>query len=416
MSIDWVILILLLAGSAFFSSAETAFTTVNRIQVQLLANEENKQAEKVLWILDHSPKMLSAILIGNNVVNISASALTTTIVIRLFGSNAVGIATGVLTLVVLILGEIFPKTLASTYALRLSLSYSGSIYFIMLVLTPFIWVIELLRRIFLFILKVDPDQKNTMTEDELKELVDVANEEGAIESDEFEMISNVFRLDDSYARDIMVPKPDITFINADISYDEFMEIYMENEYTRYPVYDENDDIVIGIMNVKDLIAMPRDEQFSIRKLMREPCFTFEHKEVGTLLIEMREASRTMVIVLDEYGATSGVITLEDILEEIVGEIHDEFDKNEIDEISELAQKGEYLVEGSVSLDTVNEELGTKLESEQYDTVGGFLIEYLDRLPKSGETVMLDDGTKLIAAIVRKNRVEKVHLILPAKEN
>ena len=412
-----ICLVLLLVGSAFFSSAETALTTVNRIQIQLLAEEDNKKAKRVEMILDQSSKMLSAILIGNNIVNISASALATTLTISVFGNAYVGLATGILTLLVLVLGEITPKSLASIFSLQLSLAYSGFIWMLMRILTPVIFVVEAIRTGILKLMGVDPNAKgNRITEDELKTLVDVGLEEGAIENDEFEMITNVFSLDDSLAKDIMIPRIDMSFLHVDATYDEVIELYRETSYTRFPIYSETRDTIIGTINVKDLLLYPKDEPFHIRKLLREPHFTFEHKEVGTLLMEMQEGGISLVIVLDEYGATSGMITMEDILEEIVGEIRDEYDKDETDAIIEMKPGREYLIDGSTNLTDVNDTLKIDLESEEYDSIGGYIIEKLDRLPKSGETIQLDNGIKMITELVKRNRVEKVHVFLPEKNS
>lgn len=412
-----ICLVLLLVGSAFFSSAETALTTVNRIQIQLLAEEDNKKAKRVEMILDQSSKMLSAILIGNNIVNISASALATTLTISVFGNAYVGLATGILTLLVLVLGEITPKSLASIFSLQLSLAYSGFIWMLMRILTPVIFVVEAIRTGILKLMGVDPNAKgNRITEDELKTLVDVGLEEGAIENDEFEMITNVFSLDDSLAKDIMIPRIDMSFLHVDATYDEVIELYRETSYTRFPIYSETRDTIIGTINVKDLLLYPKDEPFHIRKLLREPHFTFEHKEVGTLLMEMQEGGISLVIVLNEYGATSGMITMEDILEEIVGEIRDEYDKDETDAIIEMKPGREYLIDGSTNLTDVNDTLKIDLESEEYDSIGGYIIEKLDRLPRSGETIQLDNGIKMITELVKRNRVEKVHVFLPEKDS
>ena len=412
-----ICLVLLLVGSAFFSSAETALTTVNRIQIQLLAEEDNKKAKRVEMILDQSSKMLSAILIGNNIVNISASALATTLTISVFGNAYVGLATGILTLLVLVLGEITPKSLASIFSLQLSLAYSGFIWMLMRVLTPVIFVVEAIRTGILNLMGVDPNAKgNRITEDEVKTLVDVGLEEGAIENDEFEMITNVFSLDDSLAKDIMIPRIDMSFLHVDASYDEVIELYRETSYTRFPIYSETRDTIIGTINVKDLLLYPKDEPFHIRKILREPHFTFEHKEVGTLLMEMQEGGISLVIVLDEYGATSGMITMEDILEEIVGEIRDEYDKDETDAIIEMKPGREYLIDGSTNLTDVNDALKIDLESEEYDSIGGYIIEKLDRLPKSGETIQLDNGIKMITELVKRNRVGKVHVFFPEKNS
>ena len=411
--IQIIILVLLLALSAFFSSAETAYTSVNRIQLQLLAEEgTNKKAERALWILDHSQKMLSAILIGNNIVNLAASALLTTMTIELFGSVFVGLATGILTFLILIIGEITPKSIAVIKALDISVSYAKDVWIVMGLLTPVIFITEAIKTGIMRLFGIKNIEEPPMTEDELKALVDVGYEEGAIENDEFKMINNIFSLDDLVAKDIMVQRIDMTFVHIGTTYEELMDIYRKYSYTRYPVYSETTDAVIGTINMKDLLMIDDpDENFSVRQILREPHFTFEHKEVGNLLIEMLEQSINIIIVLDEYGATSGMITLEDILEEIVGEIHDEYDADEADPIKEL-HPGEYLIKGSTSLNDINEELGTSLESEEYDSLGGYLIEHLDRLPKKGETVTLPDGTKITAEIVSRNRVEKVHIVLP----
>lgn len=413
--IQIIILAVLILSSGFFSSSETAFTSVNKIQVQPLADEGDKRAKRVIWILENKSKMLSAILIGNNIVNIAASALTTTLTIKIFGNVYIGLATGLLTVCILIFGEILPKSIATSYALTLAMTYSWVVYGLIHILNPIIFIVEHIRLAFLKIFKLEDNPAYQMTEDEFMGYVDEGREKGAIEEDEFQMINNVFSLDTSLARDIMVPRIDMTFVQLSASREELLEIYGENNYTRYPVYNDNRDTVIGIVNVKDLLTFPEDEPFFVGKIMREPHFTFEHKEVGTLLMEMRQDAISMVMVLDEYGAVTGLVTLEDILEEIVGEIRDEYDVDEKDSIRELKEGIEYLIEGSTNLEDVNEALGSGFISEEYDSIGGFLIEYLDRLPKSGESIELDDGTKIIAEVVRKNRIEKVHIILSQNE-
>ena len=410
-----IVIILLIAASAFFSSAETALTTVNEIQVQLKADEGDKNAVRVLWILERSTKMLSAILIGNNIVNIAASSLTTYVTIRIFGNAYVGAAAGILTLVVLLFGEITPKSIANVRSLKLALIYSGPIKVIMTVLTPVIVIVEWIRRGLLKILRISSEgSEESMTEEELKSLVDVGFKEGAIEDDEFEMISNIFDLDESPVKDIMIPRSDMIFIHADASYEEFKDIYNEYHFTRYPVCRESMDSVIGVINIKDIVFFDESKEFNVRDYLREPHFTFEHKQIDDLLEEMKEASVNIMFVLDEYGSISGMITLEDILEEIVGEIRDEYDKDEKDAIVTLKGGREFLIDGVVDIDEVNEATGLKLQSDEYDSIGGYMIEKLDRLPKSGDVVSLENGTKIAAALVSRNRVEKVHIMLPRK--
>ena len=327
-----VILIILLLLSAFFSSSETALTTVSRIRMRSLAEEGNRRAARVLTVTDNSAKMLSAILIGNNIVNLSASSIATALAIELFGSAGAGIATGILTILILIFGEISPKTMATIRAEKLSLRFSGIILILMKVLTPVIFIINALAMIVLRIFGVDPTEKNRgMTESELRTIVDVGHESGVIETEEKDMINNLFDFGDAEAKEVMVPRIDMTFVQADSTYEEVLEIYREDRFTRLPVYEEDTDDVIGILNIKDLLLCDK-ENFSLRQLMREPYFTYEYKNTAELLIEMRSSSINIAIVLDEYGTTAGLITLEDLVEEIVGEIRDEYDEDEEDPI------------------------------------------------------------------------------------
>ena len=236
----------------------------------------------------------------------------------------------------------------------------------------------------------------------------------AVSAEEKKMIYNVFDFGDSAARDVMIPRIDMTFVNVDSTYEELMEIFREVMHTRFPVYEDNTDNVIGIINMKDLLVYPKDQTFSIRKILREPYFTYEYKATADLMIEMRKASVNLAIVLDEYGATTGLVTLEDLLEEIVGEIRDEYDEDEVEDIKEIQPGREYVVQGSAKLDDINEALGTQLESEDYDSIGGYIIEQLDCLPSEGQSVTLENGTRLVVDLLDKNRIELVHIWLPEK--
>lgn len=406
------VLIALIGLSAFFSSAETSLTTVNKIRIKTLADQGNKKAVTLLKVIDDSGKMLSAILIGNNIVNLSASALATTLALNIWGNAAVGIATGVLTLLILLFGEITPKTLATLYAERLSMGYAGIILFMMRALTPVIFLINKLSYVCLRILRIDPSAKmNAMTEHELRTIVDVSHEEGVIESEERQMIYNVFDFGDSQAKDIMVPRVDMVSIDINSTYDEIIDVFEQEKFTRLPVYEESPDNVIGIINVKDLLFCKPSEEFHIRDIMREPYFTYEYKKTSELMVEMRQDSINFTIVLDEYGATAGLITLEDLLEEIVGEIRDEYDKDEEDLIRCLNDL-EYIIEGSMKLDDVNDALGLDFDSEDYDSIGGYIIERLDHLPQQGEFVVAENGIRLVVDAVDKNRIDKVHMYLP----
>ena len=405
------ILIVLLFLSAFFSSAETALTTVNKIRIRALADEGKKTAKTVLNITDDSGKMLSAILIGNNIVNLSAASLTTTLAYS-FGGPWVAIASGILTVAILLFGEITPKTIATIHAEKMSLIYAPVISIFMKLMTPAIWVINGLSLGVLFLLRIDPNDKNrTMTETELRTIVDVSHEDGVIESDEKEMIYNVFDLGDARAKDVMVPRVHVTFADVESSYKELLEIFREDKFTRLPVFEETTDNVIGTINMKDLLLFDSSRKFHVRDILREAYFTYEYKNISELLVEMRQASFNIAIVLDEYGETAGLITLEDILEEIVGEIHDEYDENEEDFVREISPR-EYVIEGSMNLDDLNDRLDLSLESEDYDSLGGFIIEHLDRLPEVGDAITTNDHIRLVVETLDKNRIENVHVYLP----
>ena len=276
---------------------------------------------------------------------------------------------------------------------------------------------NLFSRGILVLLRINPDEANkAMTEDELRTIVDVSHEDGVIESEEKEMIYNVFDLGDAKAKDVMVPRVHVTFADVNNTYTELIDIYKEDKFTRLPVYEDTTDNVIGTINMKDLLLFDDREHFKVRDILREAYFTYEYKNISELLVEMRDASINIAIVLDEYGETAGIITLEDILEEIVGEIHDEYDENEEDFIRKINDL-EYIIEGSVSLVDLNDRLKLdvrhqELESEDFDSLGGFMIEHLDRLPEVGDEFTTEDGIRMVVEKLDKNRVELVHVYLP----
>ena len=410
-----IILLILLALSAFFSSNETALMSVNKIRLRSLADEGNKRAAMALDILENqTPKLLSAILIGNNIVNISASSLATTLAYS-FGGYMVSIVTLILTVLILIFGEITPKNYATINAEKITLRYIPIFKFLMTIMTPVIFIINLFSRGVMRLMRVDPDAASkAMTEEELRTIVDVSHEDGVIESDEKEMIYNVFDLGDATAKDIMVPRVHVTFADVESTYDELIEIFREDKFTRLPVYKDSQNNIVGIINMKDLLLYDKNEEFVIDRFLRKPHFTYETKSISDLLVEMKDSTFNIAIVLDEYGDMAGLITLEDILEEIVGEIHDEYDEKE-DELVQKISDREYIIEGSMHLDDVNDHLNTELDSEDYDSLGGFIIEHLDRLPVAGDEVITEEGIRLIVEKLDKNRIEKVHVYLPEKD-
>lgn len=412
-AIQFLILIILICLSAFFSSAETSMTTVNKIRIQALADQGDKKALTLLNVIEDSGKLLSTILIGNNIVNISASSLATTLTMRLFGNTAVSISTGIITLLVLIFGEITPKTLATVHAEKMALSYAKVIRILMFILTPVIFIVNKLAQGVLTLMRIDSNVKGTtITEHELRTLVNVGHEEGVIKSEERQMIYNVFDFGDSQAEDVMIPRIDVTFADVNSSYEDLVALFRDEKYTRFPVFEDTTDNIIGIVNVKDLL-LTNKEDFSVRKILREAYFTYEYKRTSELLMEMKEHSVTFAIVLDEYGATSGIVTLEDLIEEIVGDIHDEYDSEE-EELHEIIPDREYIALGSARLDDLDEILHLNIASDDYDSIGGYIIEQLDRFPTAGESVTTDSGIRLVVDKAERNRIETVHIYLPEK--
>ena len=417
--IQFVVLVALLILSGLFSSAETSLTTANKYKMRALEEKGNKTASLVLKLMDAPGKMLSTILICNNIVNITASSLTTILATKVFGSAKVGIATGVLTVFVLIFGEITPKNLATIYSEKFALFYAWPIRILSVVLTPAIWILDKVCNLIYLILRIDPDSMNKgMTETELRTIVNASHEDGVIEGEEKEMITNVVDFGDSIAKDIMIPRADITMASVDATVSEIYDLFQEEQYSRLPIYEENKENIVGILHMKDIFFYQAEQakklkngeettELDVRSLMREPHYTYEYQKTSSILEELRDNSMSITIVLDEYGASAGMITLEDLLEEIVGEIRDEYDEYE-EEIIKYISEDCYEVDGSAKIDDVNDALELQLESEDYDSIGGYVIELLDHLPEEGEVVETQDITIEVLK-ADKTRVERLRI-------
>ena len=402
-------LIVLLFFSGFFSASETALMTLSKIRLRQMVNENIKGAKTVEKLVEDSNKLLGSILVGNNIVNIGASALATSLAIEYFGDTGVGIATGVMTLLVLIFGEITPKSLAIEKSEKVSLKVSKTILIITTILGPIVKLLMFFTNIFIKMLggKINKEQP-FITEEELKTIVSVSHEEGVLESEEKEMIYNVVEFGDYSVEEVMIPRIDMIAIEENCSLEEIIEIFKKEQFSRIPVYQGTIDYIIGILYIKDLIFFDMSkENFDIKKYIRKPYFTYEFKPITELFSEMRSKRIHMAIVLDEYGGTAGIITIEDLVEEIVGDIRDEYDEreHEIESISE----NEFIVCGSTKIDDVNEIIGIDIESEDFDSLGGFVIGELGRLPENGETVQYSN-IKFIVEKVDKNRIEKIRII------
>ena len=409
-----IVLICLLVLSAFFSSAETALTAVSPIRIRNLLdqNPSDKRAAAVMRIIDDPSPMLGTILVANNAVNLSASAITASLAYR-FGGKHLALATGIITLLILVFGEITPKTIATIRTEKMALAYARPLIVLMTILTPIVFLINAISNGLLKLLGVSRDDAGKLTQGDIQTIVDVGHEEGIIQSDEKDIITNVFELKDSAVKEVMVPRVHVSILDADISFEELLKVFREDKYTRYPVYEDTPDRIIGTINMKDLLLYHDGDtsSFSVRNILREAHFVFEHKKIRELLAEMMEASVSIAIVVDEYGDWTGIITLEDVLEEIVGEIHDEYDEPSDDLIYQVAPN-EYIAEGAISLDDFSDRLNTEIESEDYDSLGGYILEQLDRIPDVGDAVTTESGIRLVVDSVDNNRIELVHVWLP----
>ena len=415
-----VILVILLALSAFFSSTETALTAVNKIRIRTLAEDGNKRARIVKRLTDDPAKMLSAILIGNNIVNLSASALTTLLATNIAGrlgmggasGRIVGLGTGILTILVLIFGEITPKSAATIHAERIALRNGPFILWLSRILTPVIVIINALSAGVMRLMGINPDSEAApMTEDDLLTVIDVSHEDGVIESEEREMITNVVDFGDSEASDVMVPRIDVTFLDVEADYEEVVSLFREEKYTRIPVYENDKDHVVGILNLKDVFCFTGEpDDFHIADIMRKPHFVYEFQKTSDLMMQMQNRTVNMVIVLDEYGAVAGIATMEDLIEEIVGEIRDEYDEEEIDDIRKTST-GDYIVDGNVKLDDINDLLDLEIETDDYDSLAGHVIHELGHIPSAGESITIG-GIRFIVRKMDKNRIDTIFIKMP----
>ncbi|TAH62793.1 MAG: HlyC/CorC family transporter [Gottschalkiaceae bacterium] len=405
----FIFLILLLFFSAFFSASETALMTLSKIRIKKMLEDNIKGAETIDKLVKNPSKLLSAILIGNNVVNIGASALATSLAIDYYGSTGVGISTGIMTLLVLIFGEITPKSLAAQNSEKVSLRVAKFIHIVTIILNPIILFLTRITNLLVRLMGGKTDRKQPfITEEELRTIVNVSHEEGVLEVEEKDMIYNVFEFGDSKAKDVMTPRTDMVAIEINSSYEEIIHIFKQEQFSRIPIYESTTDNIVGILHVKDLLFLENSKaEFDLKKYMREPYFTYEFKLITELFDEMRTNRIHMVIVLDEYGGTEGLITIEDLIEEIVGDIEDEYDK-EVKEI-EVIKEDEYLVYGNIKIEDINDMIGTNIESEDFDSIGGFVMGLLGKVPESGETIE-HDNIKFIIEYVEKNRIERLRII------
>jgi putative hemolysin len=402
-----IIFIILLICSAFFSASEVALIGISRAKVRALSDtgKRGKRLEKLKNNPDH---FLITILIGNNIANVGASALATAISLQIFGNAGVAVATGVVTLLLLIFGEIGPKTYANRHLERVALFVATPISFLTALLSPFFFIYDRFRR---------KDTSPSVTEEEIREWIDVGEMEGAIEEEEKEMIYSVLRFNDTTAKEIMTPRPDVAVIADTATLEQAVAHFRETGFSRVPVYHENTDNIVGTLNFKDLFnAYSTDNRkASVKTLMLDVYCVPESKKIDVLLRELQVRRVHMAIVLDEFGGFSGVVTFEDILEELVGDIMDESDGDEVSDIIPLGD-GMYLVDAQVRVALLNDRFDISLPEDpgNYETIGGLVFSQLGHIPRLGESIPLShEHITLVVTKMRGRQILKIKMILPS---
>ena len=409
LTVQVILLIVLIILSAFFSMSETALMSLSKIRIRNMVEEGVKGAKLVEKLIEEPNKLLGAILIGNNVVNIGASAIATSVALKIFGDSGAAVATGIMTILLLIFGEITPKSLAKQNSEKVSIKVSKIIRVVVVIFKPFVAIFTGISSLFIKLLGGDPNRAEPfITEEELRTMVGVSEEEGVLEDGEKEMIFNVFDFSDIQVKDVMVQRVDMVALDATSDYSKVMELIKKEQFSRIPVFNETIDNIVGILNVKDLIIKDNDtENFNILDYIREPFYTFEFKKIKEVFNEMKKTRNHFAVVLDEYGGTVGIVTIEDLIEEIVGEIEDEYDEEREDNIK-VVKENEYIVEGSTKLHDISDLIGVNMESEDFDSVGGLVLEKLGRLPKKNEKVQIGN-IKFVVEDLEKNRIKKVRI-------
>ena len=403
-----IALVFLVAMSAVFSSSETAITSVSKIKVRQLDQKDNKNAHLLKKLHDNMQTTISTILIGNNIVNIAASSIATILFTNIFHQNGALISTVVMTVFVLIFGEVIPKTIAQYKNKSVALKFSRFIYLLTIVFKPIVKILNVLTRLVIKLFVGEDEDSSTLTEEELKTLVEVSEEEGVLKNQETEIMINALELKETLAVDIMTPRTSMASVDIEDAESDLKEIIKNITYSRIPVYEDNIDDIIGVLHIKELAhkIIEDDRDFKVRDILKPAFYAYEYIPVVDLFKQMRTKNISISIIIDEYGGTSGIVTMEDILEELVGEIDDEYDHEK--EVTKLSDN-EYLVDPEMRIDEVNERFDLDIQSDKFDSIGGFVIELLDRMPKSKDEVEFEN-LKFVVVNVDKRKITQLMII------
>lgn len=403
-------LIVMVAGillSAFFSSSETAFTSINKFKIRQLEEKEVKNASLLRKLVESSGDTITTILVGNNIINILTTTIATLFFTDIFGSAGAAISTVTVTITVLIFGEITPKMAAQLNSEKMGLKFSRPIYIISLVLKPLVFLLGLFTQYLTKVMSDDGTSEDEVTEEDLKTIVDVGEEQGVINNEESEIINNVFDFAGSFASDIMTPRTNMETIPIDIKKDELDKFLIECKHSRIPVYGESIDNIVGVLHMKDIVTFIAEGKKPVLKdMLRGTFYAYENMNIIDLFKSMKQMNVSLAIVVDEYGGTEGLVSIEDIVEELVGDIYDEYDLN-TEKIYKV-KNNEFIIEASMHINDFNDYFNKNLEEVKNDSVGGLIIDYLNRLPKTGDLVKVS-GITLICEKVDRFKINLVRV-------
>jgi len=401
-------LAVLFALSAFFSGSETALLSIDRLRVKYLLQKKRRGAEKLDALLEHPDRLLGAILVGNNLVNIAASVFATTFLVGLYGDRGELLTILILTPLLLIFSEVCPKTYSARYPEKVSFVVLRPILAVMWLLTPVVWMVTGVSRMLTHFIRGE-EARPIISEDEIRTIISVGEQTGVVPKEKRRMLHGVFELAQIRVRDVMIPRTEVVGIEVNATFEEALSLARESRHSRFPVYEGSLDSVVGIIHSKDILNfIGRSEEFDLRQIARQPYFVPESKRIETLLQSFRRKRVHLATVVDEYGGVEGIVTLEDIFEEIVGEIQDEYDVEEV--LFREVAPSRFLVDGSASLRTINRRFGLQLSEEHANTLAGFLLRTMGTIPQEGDSCEAN-GTLFLVRKVVDRRIEEIEMVL-----
>lgn len=407
-------LLVLLAFSGFFSGSETALMSLDKLRVRFLQQKGRPGADRLARLLDNPDRLLSGILVGNNLVNIAASVIATGLFVSYFGDQGELLTVVVLTPVLLILSEVCPKTYAAQYPEKTSFVVLRPILLILWLLTPVVRVVSGISRLMTGFFRSKEIEGLSVSEDEIRAIIEVGEESGVVAAEQRRMLHGIFDLSETRVRDVMIPRTEVVGLDVTSAFEVVLEIVRKERHSRFPVYRDSLDNIVGVVHSKEVLDfIGCTEKFSLLDICRKPHFVPESKRVAVLLQSFRQMHEHMAIVVDEYGGVEGIVTLEDVVEEIVGEIHDEYDIEEVD-FRQLGP-GRYLVDGAVSLRAVNRHFKLELPEEHATTLAGYLLRIMGKIPVEGESCEAG-GILFRVRTMEDRRIEQVEMVLTGKNS